>query len=652
MPRTSVDISLDGDDVLVDSVDLHDDRMSRMYFESILGATRTDTGYRCPRRGKDSAALVVDISTYLERKGWTVLRHGRAQELAQRDVERRRSFARAKDAALALRAGTAPLTADDVSQRLRDFGWDEHTRTLKPYQMAGAIHAVTAANAANFSVPGSGKTATTLALAGLHLSAQTADVVVVVGPLSSFRPWETESRLALPGKLRVRRVRGNLTERTQMYSETQRLDLLLLSYSTAARDRRQLVDLCTRFNVILVVDESHRVKRFRGGFWAPALVQVARAARVRVILSGTPMPQSGKDLYSQLNILWPDRELTGPPEDFASRVTNDFQSVLETVRPFVSRTPKSALGLEPYEVMRHRVELRGTEADIYDLIESNFRRRIENAAQYHDKIEALRRGRPIRLMQAATNADLLNRVDGYYNVPAIESPNPTLMDRLSVFSRTETPAKSEMGLKLVSDIAATQAKVVVWSNFLGNLDLFSRLIRDRIGIPSFQIDGRVPVGDETRDDDPLAARVAEDFGDTRESLIERFLNTSGAAALVANPASCSESISLHSTCHNAVYLDRTYDCALFLQSIDRVHRLGLPEGARVRIHIVQATFDGRGTIDDLVDASLGVKEAMMRGLLEGAELQPILTPEDPLVAAQGDERDLDALLRFLMGEDG
>jgi hypothetical protein len=30
---------------------------------------------------------------------------------------------------------------------------------------------------------------------------------------------------------------------------------------------------------MLVVDESHRVKRFRGGQWAPALIDLARYAR-------------------------------------------------------------------------------------------------------------------------------------------------------------------------------------------------------------------------------------------------------------------------------------------------------------------------------------------------------------------------------------
>jgi hypothetical protein len=120
---------------------------------------------------------------------------------------------------------------------------------------------------------------------------------------------------------------------------------------------------------------------------------------------------------------------------------------------------------------------------------------------------------------------------------------------------------------------------------------------------------------------------------------------------VTNPASCSESISLHRGCHNAIYLDRTYDCAQFLQSIDRIHRLGLPPEVTVQIHILLATVNGSPTVDHLVDASLLAKEAVMRELLEGAELRPLEQSADPADDAEGTEQDLAALLRYLLGEE-
>ena len=49
-----------------------------------------------------------------------------------------------------------------------------------------------------------------------------------------------------------------------------------------------------------------------------------------------------------------------------------------------------------------------TQAEIYDLIENRFRRLLVDADSWSDKLEVLRRARPIRLMQAASNPDFLN----------------------------------------------------------------------------------------------------------------------------------------------------------------------------------------------------------------------------------------------------
>ena len=48
---------------------------------------------------------------------------------------------------------------------------------------------------------------------------------------------------------------------------------------------------------------------------------------------------------------------------------------------------------------------------------------------------------------------------------------------------------------------------------------------------------------------------------------------------------CSESISLHKACQNAIYYDLNYNAAEFLQSLDRIHRVGGSE-----IHPVYYNF--------------------------------------------------------------
>ena len=54
--------------------------------------------------------------------------------------------------------------------------------------------------------------------------------------------------------------------------------------------------------------------------------------------------------------------------------------------------------------------------------------------------------------------------------------------------------------------------------------------------------------------------------------------------------SASEGISLHKVCKRALYLDRTYNAAQYLQSRDRIHRIGSDIGdVNISIYQYKAT---------------------------------------------------------------
>jgi SNF2 family DNA or RNA helicase len=630
-----------------------DVRPLRLFFRGVLGGEAIDGGWRVPCRGADGNDLIVRIARKLESVGITLEAESDQVDLAlKHEIERVRSFDRARKAGETL-LGLAEH--DDVSvpalgellERLAEYGWNTEQRTLLPHQERGLVHAMSAVNAANFSVPGAGKTATALSVVAAHLAMGHIDTIVVIGPLSCFRPWEHETQIALPGKLDVRRVRGmQRAERARFWQRATEGQLLLCSYATAASDQYEIEKLCRRLRVMLIADESHRVKRFRGGQWAPALVSIARPARVRMILTGTPMPQGPLDLWSQFNILWPGEEATGSRINYQARADADFDSVINSLEPFFTRTPKAALGLTPPQIITRDVELEPVQREVYELIENRLRQAIPDAASWQDKLDALRKARPIRLIQSASNPDLLNEEDGFFRIPPVESPTGTLMERLHRYRQHgELPAKFLWALDKLDELKARDAKCVVWTNFVRNIDQFSWLVRERLDVPVFSIDGRVPAAE-----DPTVS-PADELDETREARIDQFLDHEGCSILVANPAACAESISLHSHCHTAIYLDRTHDCARWLQSIDRIHRLGLPEGVTVEIHVPATVANGLPTIDALVDASLQRKSATMGQLLEGAELRGAQAPDqDTLDAAEGSLEDLEALLRYLLGE--
>jgi SNF2 family DNA or RNA helicase len=638
------------DAIIAEGIALTTPRARRFFGIVLFGEQEEPGRWRIPLRRQPATAVIERIAAWAVDEDLVAEAHEeRAQAALEFLVQRRRSYERTREAASAFQAldGSAPVTRiddDELDRRLHAFGWNDEARRLRDHQRRGVLHALHAQHAANFSVPGSGKTTTTLAVLAAHRVAETVDAAVMVGPLSSFRPWETEAEAALPGVLRVQRLH-NMTpdQRRRVYPQIGPDVLLLMSYSAASTDEDELRELGLRLKLMLIVDESHRVKRFMGGTWTPALIRVAERATTRIILSGTPMPHSARDLWSQFTILWPGRELVGSRATHVARINRGTERLVRYLAPFYTRTPKERLGLTPYTVRTQRVDAPEVQAEVYRELADGLRRVATVEATLADRLAALRRARPIRLLQAASNPSLLTDFDDFFHVPAVPPEAGTFVERLDNYPQLgELPGKMGWVLDRLGELHSQEEKAVVWTSFLRNIDQFTRLVCERYGEQVFQVDGRVPAAGGEEDDE---------LDDNREQRIDRFLESEGFAVLVANPAACAESISLHSRCHRAFYLDRTYDCARWLQSIDRIHRLGLPEGVQVEVHVPQLYVDDQPTIDGLVETSLARKEDAMTQFLRGAELRDaMLNEQDTINAAEGDDDDLVEVLRYLSGQ--
>jgi SNF2 family DNA or RNA helicase len=472
-------------------------------------------------------------------------------------------------------------------------------RQLKPYQQQGFEHLLAVKHGANFSVPGSGKTTIIYAAFDSLRKEGVIDKLLVIGPRSSFLPWEEEAVACFGHPLKSARLIGSKMRRQSLYLQSDEYDFFICTYQTAANDIDDLIGLCKQHSLFVVVDESHNIKKLEGGVWSEAVLKLAPYATRRAILSGTPIPNNYADLWTQITFLWPGKQVLGDriPYRFRYEDETELKSIRKAVRPFFYRVTKSQLGLPPYSIKIHECDLKPYQAGIYRALSVKYLREVDFQPEERQVLRVWRKAKMIRLIQAASNPTLLAQYSEEFDIPPLSGEGASIIQLIDRYPQYEVPAKLEVTIKLVRALLIQGEKVVVWTSFIQNIRMLERMLQD---VDPFLVYGAVP-----RDE-------SEDVEFNREQQIRQFKEVNRPAVLLANPAACAESISLHKACHQALYLDRTFNCGQYMQSLDRIHRIGLEPDEIVTYHILIA----RDTIDETIDRRLNEKQVNMFRLLE------------------------------------
>lgn len=114
----------------------------------------------------------------------------------------------------------------------------------------------------------------------------------------------------------------------------------------------------------------------------------------------------------------------------------------------------------------------------------------------------------------------------------------------------------------------------------------------------------------------LQEMKTEDTVETREKIIADFhRKDSSFSVIIANPFAVSESISLHKVCHNAIYIERSFNAAHFIQSKDRIHRYGLKPGTQTNYYYLLS----ENSIDEVIHDRLIAKETRLREIIESMQ---------------------------------
>ena len=497
---------------------------------------------------------------------------------------------------------------DDLYDELRAAGF---ARTLKSFQRENLARVLRLPHAADFSVPGAGKTTLALAVFAVLRHRRMVRRLMVVAPIAAFEAWKEEAAECFDDPLTMVIFRG---PDTFVPSGT---DVLVSNYHRVASDYHLIRKFVASEPAQLVLDEAHRVKRGSEGVHGRAVLDLAYAASRRDVLTGTPAPQGAHDLVALFKFLYPgqDRQIL-PHSAYHEGLGRDPVVLAETqaaIRAYFVRTPKSALQLPPTRFKVVRRKMPPIQSAIYDALVGRYRGRLSLSDR--NRRDMRRLGRIMMyLLEAATNPMLLNSGShggddpGFAHPPIELSGDETVPALLAQYGRFETPWKYEEVKSIVVDAASKGEKVLVWTNFVRNIQALRRYLSQ---FSPATVHGGIPSQPA-----PSADTV------TRDKEFNRFRYDSNCSVLLANPAACGEGVSLHHWCHHAVYLDRSFNASHFLQSQDRIHRLGLDENTVTTFTVLMSG----GTIDEAIDARLIEKVKALSTLMDDPGLVQVALP--------------------------
>ncbi|UKL02410.1 DEAD/DEAH box helicase [Streptomyces sp. NBU3104] len=498
--------------------------------------------------------------------------------------------------------------ADEVVSML-GTGW---RADLTSFQRRDIAHLLSMQHGANFSVPGAGKTRVGMAVYSAMKEQGKVRRLLVVSPKSAYESWLFEAGECFKEPPVTTVMAG---------APDPAAEILILNYERLDKSLNALAGWLRAAPSMVILDEAHRMKLGARGIYGSACMALGPLSRRRLILTGTPAPNGARDLENLLSFVWP-----GQGRRIVTNAVDggDLTYASQVLRPMFTRTTKRELGLPPFETRIRYVPLPdgSLHREIYDALVGRYSAR---ASAEREDFDALGKAM-LRLLMAATSPALLGEAESRYEpltyrVPPLRVPaSDSLFTLMRDLPSYELSPKYKEALKIVSENAAAGRKTLVWTTFVRSLTTMERLF--------------------------AAFEPAVVHGGTpdREERIRRFRTDPDCMVLLSNPATLGEGISLHRECHDAVYVDRDFMAGRFLQSLDRIHRLGLAPDAETRVTVLAA----ERTIDEVVALRLEQKLEFMGKILDDPSVQQLADlQEEPSIAAGMDMGDVRALMSYL-----
>ncbi|MDT0672642.1 DEAD/DEAH box helicase [Staphylococcus chromogenes] len=489
------------------------------------------------------------------------------------------------------------------------------TRHLRFKQMKDAFYMSMMQKSGNFSVPGSGKTTSVYGMYAYLKTKRKVKRILMIGPLNSFNSWINEyyECFGYDAKLNYLNIKSLTTSNEKkivLKYESSKKELILINYEVLQileEELREVVDEET----LVIFDEVHRIKNPKG-IQANAALRITNKSKYMVTLTGTPIPNGYKDIYNLLNLLYPndythffnfDISLLDKPNNEEIKMIND------KIQPFFTRTSKSELGVPLANSDKIiKVKANKDEQELLKILLSKYK---SNQLALLIKILQLESSPSLltEKLDVKEFEELLDLNTNHEDFVEFKDFSQDILDLTNKIIRT---SKMEALLNLVKTIISENKTVIIWCIFVRTMTtLRSDLVK--MGIKAEIISGAV-----TQEE--------------RNLIIKKFKNKQ-IDILITNPHTLAESVSLHKSCHDAIYFEYSYNLVHLLQSKDRIHRLGLDESDYTQYYFFEQYYPlerGSYSLGERIYQRLTEKEKLMLEAIDNHQLELLPTEDEDL----------------------
>ncbi len=394
---------------------------------------------------------------------------------------------------------------------------------------------------------------------------------LLICPTSVIGNWEREAQKFFPDLKAlvhhgVNRVRG-----AEFAALAIHYDLVISSYSLLHRDEETFAGVDWDG---IVLDEAQNIKNFE--------TKQSRAARhlpggYRVALTGTPVENHVKDLYSLMEFLNPG--LLGSPRDFQQRF---FKPIQNDQSEKATRQLRSLTA--PFILRRLKTD-RTVISDLPDKMEMKTYCKLtrEQALLYQDVMNGCfvdLEGRT-KMERRGLILATISRLKQVCNHPAqLLKEKDNLKGRSGKLTRLT---------EMLEEVLESGEKALIFSQFAEMGEILSSHIAGHFGRPASFLHGGTPRRE-------------------RERLIADFEKPEGASLFVLSLKAGGTGLNLVAANH-VFHFDRWWNPAVENQATDRAFRIGQTKAVQVHKFVCMGTIEER--IDQMVEQKRGIAEKVV-----------------------------------------